>query len=96
MCLPGESRSEKLATLFTLRQQLNRNTERPNLALSDFVAPVESGKADYVGGFVVTAGPEEDRISERFARATEVLAGAIDIGGDAPETSDVVYERIAP
>ena len=33
---------------------------------------------------------------ERFARATEVLAGAIDIGGDAPQTSDVVYERIAP
>ena len=33
---------------------------------------------------------------ERFARATEALAGAIDIGSDEPETSDVVYERIAP
>jgi 5-methyltetrahydrofolate--homocysteine methyltransferase len=67
----GESRTERLATYFTLRQQLNRSTERPNLALADFVAPASSGKADYVGSFVVTAGPEEDRIAERFARAND-------------------------
>ena len=67
----GESRGERLATLHTLRQQLNRDTSRPNIALADFVAPQESGKADYVGGFVVTAGPEEDRIAERFARAND-------------------------
>jgi 5-methyltetrahydrofolate--homocysteine methyltransferase len=33
------------------------------------VAPVETGLADYVGGFVVTAGLEEVRIAERFSPA---------------------------
>jgi 5-methyltetrahydrofolate--homocysteine methyltransferase len=66
-----ESRSEELATLFTLRQQLTRRDGRPNLALADFVAPKESGKADYVGAFVVTAGIEEVAIAERFERAND-------------------------
>ena len=64
----GESRSEELATLHTLRQQLACTGGKPNLALSDFVAPRDSGKADYIGGFVVSAGAEEERIAERFAR----------------------------
>ncbi|MBV8850397.1 MAG: methionine synthase [Methylobacteriaceae bacterium] len=65
----GESRGEELATFFTLRQQLSKRGEgRANLALADFVAPQESGKPDYVGGFVVTAGAEEEKISARFAR----------------------------
>jgi 5-methyltetrahydrofolate--homocysteine methyltransferase len=67
----GESRSEKLATFFTLRQQLQRRDGKPNVALSDFVAPEYSGVKDYVGGFVVTAGLEEERIAERFARAND-------------------------
>ena len=62
----GESRSEELATFFTLRQQLSKRDGRPNLALADFMAPAASGKADYIGGFVVTAGIGEDRISERL------------------------------
>jgi 5-methyltetrahydrofolate--homocysteine methyltransferase len=64
----GESRQAEIATLHGLRQQLSRRDGRPNLCLSDFVAPVDSGKADYVGAFVVTAGAEEERIAERFAR----------------------------
>jgi len=68
----GESRSEELATFFTLRQQLSKRGEgRANLALADFVAPLESGKPDYVGGFVVTSGAEEQKISARFARAND-------------------------
>ena len=35
------------------------------------MAPHDSGKADYIGGFVVTAGMEEERIAERFARAND-------------------------
>ena len=66
-----DSRSEELATFFTLRQQLSKRDGRPNVALSDFVAPVESGKQDYVGGFVVTAGIEEVAIAERFERAND-------------------------
>jgi 5-methyltetrahydrofolate--homocysteine methyltransferase len=50
-----------IATLHTLRQQMPREAGRPNLALSDFIAPI--GIPDYMGGFVVTAGiGEEERI----------------------------------
>ena len=66
-----ESRSQELATFFTLRQQLSKRDGRPNVALSDFVAPATSGVADYVGGFVVTAGFEEIAIAERFERAND-------------------------
>ncbi|MBC8129049.1 MAG: cobalamin B12-binding domain-containing protein, partial [Rhizobiaceae bacterium] len=69
-----ESRSQELATFFTLRQQLSKRDGRPNMALSDFCAPVASGKTDYVGGFVVTAGIEEEAISNRFAKANDDYA----------------------
>ncbi|HTW36806.1 MAG TPA: vitamin B12 dependent-methionine synthase activation domain-containing protein, partial [Rhizomicrobium sp.] len=39
---------------------------RPNLALADFVAPLESGLADYLGGFVVTSGHGEEGHIKRF------------------------------
>ncbi|MBV9634281.1 MAG: methionine synthase, partial [Methylobacteriaceae bacterium] len=70
----GEARERELATFFTLRQQLLKRDGRPNTALADFVAPLDSGKGDYVGGFVVTAGAEEQRISHRFARANDDYA----------------------
>jgi len=66
-----ESRTEELASFFTLRQQLAKRDGKANVALSDFVAPADSGKADYVGGFVVTAGIEEVAIAERFERAND-------------------------
>ncbi|NNM72389.1 methionine synthase [Enterovirga aerilata] len=66
----GESRSETLATLHGLRQQLQRRDGRPNLCVSDFVAR-EGTVGDYVGAFVVTAGIEEGRIAERFERAND-------------------------
>jgi 5-methyltetrahydrofolate--homocysteine methyltransferase len=66
-----ERRTEELASFFTLRQQLAKRDGKANVALSDFVAPVASGKADYVGGFVVTAGIEEVAIAERFERAND-------------------------
>jgi 5-methyltetrahydrofolate--homocysteine methyltransferase len=67
----GDSRSDKLAMLHTLRQQLQRRDGKPNVALSDFIAPSSSGVKDYIGGFVVTAGLEEERIAERFARSND-------------------------
>ncbi len=66
-----ESRAKERATFYTLRQQMAKRDGRPNVALSDFVAPVESGKQDYLGGFVVTAGIEEVAIAERFERAND-------------------------
>ncbi|MCW4115534.1 methionine synthase [Aurantimonas sp. MSK8Z-1] len=66
-----ESRTVERASFFTLRQQLSKRDGRPNVALSDFVAPLSSGKPDYLGGFVVTAGIEEVAIAERFERAND-------------------------
>ncbi len=66
-----DARDREVATLFTLRQQLAKRDERPNLALADFVAPVATGLADYVGGFVVTAGPEEEALARAFAHAND-------------------------
>jgi len=60
----GEERRAPLATLHTLRQQRMKRGGQPNVALADFVAPV--GLADWVGGFVVTAGIEEVEIARRF------------------------------
>jgi 5-methyltetrahydrofolate--homocysteine methyltransferase len=51
-----EERAEQLAVIHTLRQQMIKPPGRPNLALADFVAPRETGLADHVGAFAVTAG----------------------------------------
>ncbi|MFI3188895.1 MAG: vitamin B12 dependent-methionine synthase activation domain-containing protein, partial [Methylococcales bacterium] len=51
-----ESRSQVRETLQHLRQQNIKAPGRPNYCLSDFIAPVDSGKADYIGGFAVTTG----------------------------------------
>ena len=51
-----DSRSEQLETLHHLRQQNIKAPGRPNYCLSDFIAPVASGIADYIGSFAVTAG----------------------------------------
>jgi 5-methyltetrahydrofolate--homocysteine methyltransferase len=53
---PDEHRSEVLATLHFLRQQTRRPAGKPNLSLADFVAPRDSGVADWMGAFAVTAG----------------------------------------
>ncbi len=51
-----EARTTELARLHTLRQQVARSDGRADLALSDYVAPIDSGVGDYVGAFAVTAG----------------------------------------
>ena len=49
-------RARTLITWHNLRQQNQKPTGNPNLCLGDFVAPKDSGVADYVGAFAVTAG----------------------------------------
>ncbi len=66
-----EHRTTKIATLHTLRQQLEKREGRYNAALSDFIAPQSSGVPDYIGGFVVTAGIGEDVIADRFKNAND-------------------------
>ncbi len=66
-----ESRTKVLAMLHTLRQQMARDGDKSNLALADFIAPKNSGRADYIGGFAVTAGIGEEDVARRFERAND-------------------------
>jgi 5-methyltetrahydrofolate--homocysteine methyltransferase len=66
-----DARERPIATFHTLRQQLEKREGRFNAALSDFIAPVSSGVADYIGAFVVTAGIGEDLIADRFKNAND-------------------------
>jgi 5-methyltetrahydrofolate--homocysteine methyltransferase len=72
-----EGRREKLATFHTIRQQMARGSGRANVALADFTAPQDSGIADYVGGFAVTAGIGEEAVAARFARANDDYSGIL-------------------
>jgi 5-methyltetrahydrofolate--homocysteine methyltransferase len=51
-----DSRSAELGRVHTLRQQWERQGQDVFHALADFVAPVESGRKDYLGAFACTAG----------------------------------------
>jgi 5-methyltetrahydrofolate--homocysteine methyltransferase len=64
-----EQRTNELATLHHLRQQRARPDRQPSLCLADFIAPAESGVADYIGAFAVTAGLGIDRHVADFERA---------------------------
>jgi 5-methyltetrahydrofolate--homocysteine methyltransferase len=55
-------------TIHTLRQQAEKVAGDPYYALSDFIATKESGKADYFGGFALTAGIGCDELVEEFER----------------------------
>jgi 5-methyltetrahydrofolate--homocysteine methyltransferase len=57
-----------LTTFHTLRQQQVKGSQEPNYAVGDFIAPRESGKLDYIGGFAVTAGLHIDPIVEKFEK----------------------------
>lgn len=61
-----KGRKEKLAELHFLRQQKDRGEKEKYLSLSDFIAPADSGREDYIGGFVVTAGEEVETYAEYF------------------------------
>ncbi len=64
---PGDSKALKV--FHTLRQQLDKSSGQPNYALSDFVAPKDSGRGDYLGGFTVTAGHGVDERAKAFEAA---------------------------
>jgi 5-methyltetrahydrofolate--homocysteine methyltransferase len=51
-----ESRKKVATTWHNLRQQTKKPVDIPNYCLADYIAPKESGVADYIGGFAVTAG----------------------------------------
>ncbi|CAN5673580.1 methionine synthase [soil metagenome] len=57
-----------LEVFHALRQQMKKPTGQHNYSLADFIAPVSSGRMDYVGAFAVTAGPEVHKVADDFER----------------------------
>ena len=88
-----EARHTKLGVFHTLRQQVSRERDTPNLALSDFVAPAGIGKNDYIGGFVVTTGHGEDAIATRF-KADKDDYNAILLSALADRLAEAFAERM--
>jgi 5-methyltetrahydrofolate--homocysteine methyltransferase len=93
----SETRTAVLSRVHSLRQQFSKGTDRPNLALADFVAPKESGKPDWVGAFAVTTGIGQDSLVERFKKEnddyTAILAQSL-ADRLAEAYAEVLHERV--
>ncbi len=63
-----ESRTGVKRVLHTLRQQVQKSANEPNIALADFIASKESGVKDYIGMFAVTAGIGIEKLIEEFEK----------------------------
>ena len=61
-----ESRGKELTRFHTLRQQWQRKGQSHLTALADFVAPLDSGRQDYMGAFAVTTGHGVDELAAKF------------------------------
>ncbi len=64
-----ETRSRILGHFHCLRQQLEKPANQFNHCLADYLAPLESGRIDYVGGFAVTAGHGVEELAAGFKAA---------------------------
>ncbi|BBY76814.1 hypothetical protein MPRF_37130 [Mycolicibacterium parafortuitum] len=92
-----DSRTEVLTTLRNLRQQGEHRDGIPNRSLGDFVAPRETGLADYVGGFAVTAGlGGADKIAEFKAANDDYNAILLESLADrlAEAFAERMHERV--
>ncbi len=61
-----ESRSTELTRFHFLRQQRQKASDLPLYCLSDFIAPVGSGRSDHIGAFAVCAGFGVDEIVQQL------------------------------
>ncbi len=61
-----ENRNKEHKRFHFLRQQWERRGQSDFRCLADYVAPIESGREDYLGAFVVTAGNGTDELAHKF------------------------------
>jgi 5-methyltetrahydrofolate--homocysteine methyltransferase len=66
-----ESRTKEFGRVHTLRQQWERKGQDTFHALADFIAPVGSGRNDYLGAFACTAGHGCDALCTGFDKAQD-------------------------
>ncbi|HEU4496111.1 MAG TPA: vitamin B12 dependent-methionine synthase activation domain-containing protein, partial [Flavobacterium sp.] len=66
-----DENEKHLQTFLTLRQQSSKTKGAPNIGLADFIAPKDSGIADYIGAFCVTAGLGVDEKAREFEKSLD-------------------------
>jgi len=92
-----EDRSKVIKTLHQLRQQDKKKNTRPNYCLADYIAPKESAKADYIGGFAVTTGHKiEAKIAEFEAQHDDYQSIMLKVLADrlAEAFAEHMHERV--
>lgn len=92
-----DTRTEVLTTLHNLRQQGEHREGIPNRSLGDFVAPKDTGLADYVGAFAVTAGlGSQEKIAEFKAALDDYSAILLESVADrlAEAFAERMHERV--
>ncbi|MES2695593.1 MAG: vitamin B12 dependent-methionine synthase activation domain-containing protein, partial [Verrucomicrobiota bacterium] len=92
-----ENRSSVVTHFHCLRQQLEKPATQFNHSLADFIAPRDSGRIDYVGGFAVTAGHGVEELATKFRAAHDdyaaIMAQAL---GDrlAEALAELMHKRV--
>ena len=66
-----EGRSAVVTTFHMLRQQQEKPADQFNHCLADYIAPRESGRIDYIGGFAVTSGHGVEQFAAEFRAASD-------------------------
>jgi 5-methyltetrahydrofolate--homocysteine methyltransferase len=66
-----EGRSAVAARFHMLRQQQEKPADQFNHCLADYLAPKESGRLDYIGGFAVTSGHGVEAFAAQFRSASD-------------------------
>ena len=72
-----ENRSSVVGVYHFLRQQKEKDSDRPYQCLADFVAPRAAGPVDWVGGFVCTAGHEVEEFAREFENNRDDYTGIL-------------------
>ena len=92
-----DTRTEVLTTLHNLRQQGEHRDGIPNRSLGDYIAPRETGLADYIGAFAVTAGlGSAEKIAEFKAALDDYSAILLESIADrlAEAFAERMHERV--
>ncbi len=66
-----ESRTKQKTKFHFLRQQAEKRNGQPNSSLVDYVAPLDTGKEDYIGMFAVTSGLGIEKLIKKYETAND-------------------------
>ncbi len=88
-----EFKNNVFVRLHHLRQQVSKAEGKPNYCLSDFIAPKNSGKSDWIGIFAVTAGIGVKQLVEEYEKQNDDYS-AIMVKAIADRLAEAFAERL--